>query len=144
MSDAAKKRKEPPSWRRRFNASFENPDGNRVSVGIPREDENLIPLGNEDFPVYCIYCYGLWIQQPCAGPENPANGRNITVGISAERENGKGVERGHEDLIPHRVVGHVVNRARELRILTCDCSYRLCTTIRQPGECRNLRVAHSV
>jgi hypothetical protein len=28
--------------------------------------------------------------------------------------------------------------------LSCNCPYGFCTTIRQPGECRNLRVAHSV
>ena len=48
------------------------------------------------------------------------------------------------NFIAHGIVSHVMNRAGEKRILSGDSPHRFCTTIRQPGECRNLRMAHSV
>jgi len=42
------------------------------------------------------------------------------------------------------VVGEAVHRAAEQRFLTFDLSNWLCIFIRQPGECRNLRMRHSV
>ena len=87
---------------------------------------------------------GLWIQQLRAGSENLANGRNVSIRVTTEGEDGESKEGRYKDFIMYRIVGHVMNRASEQRILSGNCSDRLCSSIRQPGECRNLRMAHSV
>ena len=124
--------------------SLQNTDRSRISVCFPGEDQHLIALRNKNFSVNTINGDGLRVQQLGMRSENSANRSDIAVCITAESENTEGVPSGHEDLIVNRIIGHVVDRAGKRCILSCNRSYRLCTTIRQPGECRNLRVAHSV
>src|SRR5262249_43489519 len=121
-----------------------NPYRCGISISLALEDQDLVPLRDKDFPMYSIHCYGLRIEQSCTWSENLPHGGNIPIGVSAESEDRKRVERRYEDFVVHRIVRHVVNRAGKQSILSGNGSHRLCTTIRQPGECRNLRMGHSV
>ena len=124
--------------------SFQNPDGSNVSIRTPREDKHTAVLRDKDFSMRCIYRHCLRTQDLSFRADDFTNGSDISVGVAAKREDGPGMIRRDEDFIGYRIIGHIVNRAVEQRVLSCNRSHRLCATIRQPGECRNLRIAHSV
>src|SRR5207247_9160339 len=101
-------------------------------------------LRNENFAVHSIDSDGLRVLEPGVRTENFTHRRDVTVGVASESEDRESIKGRHEDLVVNGIISHVVNRSAEQRILTSNCSRRLCTTIRQPGECRNLRMGHSV
>ena len=78
-----------------------------------------------------------------SGPWITRMGGSSPVGAAAEHENRLRELIGDDDLVVDLVVADVVHGAREQRGLSCNRPRRR-FPVRQPGECRNLRVSHSI
>ena len=125
-------------------SGVQNPDGGRVAVGIPRKYKNSVGLWNKYFTMNRIERYSGGEFDLRAGPENLANGGYVAIGVACEGKNRKGKKLWNHDLVADRVISHVVDRAGDEGVLSGNGPGRLRAAIRHPGECRNLRMSHSV
>ena len=105
--------------------------------------------GKEDFVMYGVCGNGAesrvtHAEDPGLRPLDNANRGFFPIDGSAECENRLAERAVHNDFVMDRIVGKTMHRPAKKRFLTFDRSDRRLILIRLPGECRNLRMGHSV
>ena len=122
---------------------FDDTDRRDVTVGLARINRNCVAGVGENLVVNRVHVQsatdgsGLWTL-------DDSNWRFLSIGSAAERQNCLSVGDGHDDLIMHSVIADVVHCSGKFAGLTVERSNRRLSSVRQPGEYRNLRMGHSV
>ena len=118
--------------------------GRNVAIAQPGINENRVALGNEDLVVHRIERQPGQPHQLRFRPLDDAKGRHLSVRSAFEGQNGLGKLLRHHEFIVDRVILDSVHRPAYKSFLSINRPPRACSTIRQPGECRNLRMGDSV
>src|SRR5881628_1921774 len=145
-----------PTIRRSFTGSMANasmprpasgPSIARMGATFPlamrSKTRTLSPSGTK-ISLFIAYTATRSRFQPSPRTLNDAQRRRFSLGAAGERQNGLSELLRNRELVVDFIVSETVHRPAEQRSLTFDFSNRLRVFIRQPGECRNLRMGHSV
>ena len=115
-----------------------------VSVRQAIENKNLVSFGNISLVIYRIHSDAIRLHQLGFWALNHSDGSRFSIRASRESEDGLRELLRDSDFIMDFIVRETVHRPAHERFLAFDLTHRLCVLIRQPGECRNLRMGHSV
>src|SRR5438552_10410907 len=120
-----------------------------VPIAVERIDCNelaswiLVVHTNKYFSVHGVDSQLVHVREFHVRTFDDANRSFVSIGAGAEKQNRLSLELRHHNLVFDRIVSKLMNGPRDQRVLTENVPSRCYLTIRQPGECRNLRVAHS-
>src|ERR1043166_8360913 len=123
---------------------FQDTNRRHVAFGRAGEDEDLVALRDKNLIMHGIDREPVRVAQLRERALDHPDRRLLTVRAAAEGEDRLAELLRHHELVVALVIDDRVHRPAEHRLLPLNFSYRVCASVRQPGEHRYLRVGYSI